>query len=329
MHDIVVMGSNTVDAFVTTEAEIIRIEYPSTKNGGGKETILGYPLHDKVLASDVSFSVGGSGVNAATAFSKIGLDTAYVGCIGEDMNGTKIYHHLKERDIAFKGSLGDQSGFSVILESQQQDRTILVNKGCNNDLSFDEVNLDKLQTKWFYSSTLLGESYETLVEVIKEYQEQGVHTAVNISSYLARKGKEELEPLLQNTDALLINKEEGELLTSHTDTKKMLEVLGDTVLQHVVITDGPRGVYCYSHGTKYFVTAKKIDVVGTTGAGDAFNTGFIVALMNDKPIETALKAGMIQAESTIQHVNATDGLLTKPDLLQKTRKDKRKPKVIQ
>jgi len=329
MHDIVVMGSNTVDAFVMTEAEIIRIDYPSTKKEGKKETILGYPLHDKVLASDVEFSVGGSGVNAATAFSKVGLNTAYVGCIGKDLNGTKIYEHLKQNNISFHGSLGTQSGFSVILESQEEDRTILVHKGCNNDLTTDDVNTDKLQTKWFYSSTLLGESYETLLEVIKEYQDAGVHTAVNISSYLAKKGLSELKDLVTNTDALLVNKEEAQLLTGQDNIEDTLEVLGEHVLQHVVITDGSNGVYCYSHGTKYVIEANPVNVIGTTGAGDAFNTGFIVALMNNKPIEKALKAGMIQAESTIQHTNATDGLLTKKQLLQKTTKDKRQPKVIQ
>ena len=165
-------------------------------------------------------------------------------------------------------------------------------------------------------------------QLIADLQNDGVHTAVNMSPYMAKKGIEELEEVLRSTDVLIVNKEEAQLLTGKTEVPRMLDEISKYVIQHSIITDGKNGTHCMSHNTQYYVEPKNTSVVGTTGAGDAFNTGFIIALINDKTIGDALKAGMIQAESVIQHANATDGLLPKDELLRKTRNNKRKPKMI-
>lgn len=305
--DILVMGSNTVDIYVETPADLIRID----RSDDDGDALLGYPVGDKLLADSVSFDVGGSGLNAATAFARTGLATSYVGRLGDDMFGARVLDHLDDENISFYGGLGDQTGIGIILESDAADRTILSYKGCNNDVTLDDV--PDVTPDWFYSSTVMGDTRETMASVITSFED--TTTAINISSYLADQGIDELQPVLGATDYLFVNKDEAQRLTGEDDLVDIFEALGSALRGTAIITNGPNGVYYMTDETYYHVAPHPTDVVETTGAGDAFNAGFIAAKANGRPRHRAVKAGMIQAEHVLHHASTTDDLLSRDDLL--------------
>ena len=321
MDDIVVMGSNTVDIYVTTDVDMIQISHPSHDD----DTLLGYPLGDKILAEDVSLSVGGSGVNAATAFAKTGFDTSYVGCLGDDMFGAKVLDHLETSDVAFHGSLGDQTGVGIILESQATDRTILSYKGCNSDLRREDIPSD-LDPGWFYTSTVMGETRRTMTKLIQSLD--NTTTAVNTSPYLAEKGIDELELVLSATDYLFVNEEEASLLTGQHSIPAMFDALQQVLRGTPLITAGENGVYYEDDSSIKQLLPHETDVVDTTGAGDAFNAGFIAGRAQGMSQENAVKTGMLQSENVIQSSNTTDNLADKSTLLSALNNDTREPTVI-
>jgi ribokinase len=320
MDDIVVMGSNTVDIYVQADVDLIQISHPSHDD----DTLLGYPLGHKVLADDARTAVGGSGVNAATAFQRCGFDTTYLGCLGDDMFGANVLEHIEGEGIAFQGSLGDTNGIGVILESQATDRTILSYKGCNNDLAREDVP-DSLQPSWFYTSTVMGETRATMKQLITSFDE--TNTAVNASSYIAKEGIEGLKAVLEATDYLFVNREEARLLTGEKTIIQMLKALNGVVRGQTFITDGENGVYYVNEEPKHMMPQHK-DVVDTSGAGDAFNAGFITAISQGKPVDEAVKAGMIQSEHIIQGKTTTENLLDNNTLLSELNDDTREPTVI-
>ena len=133
MYDVITVGSNTVDVFVhTDQSGVINI-----RSKAGCEELISYPVGTKMLITKLMHNIGGNGANSAVALSRLGLRTAYLGKIGNDHNGKLILDALKKNKVKFIGSRGDESGFSVILDSIEHDRTILTYKGCNNDLSFE------------------------------------------------------------------------------------------------------------------------------------------------------------------------------------------------
>ena len=79
----------------------------------------------------------------------------------------------------------------------------------------------------------------------------------------------------------------------------------------VVITDERRAVYCYDSSTKktYSIVPKKLKVIGKTGAGDAFASGFIAGLIKNKSIEYSLKLGVRESASVIKYIGAKNRLL--------------------
>ena len=323
IYDVIAIGSNVVDAFVKTdpnESDLIRIKHGKLP----EEELVAYPLGTKIIINHLEFQIGGGGTNTGVAFSRLGLKTAYLGKIGEDENGLKIFNNLKKENIAFIGTLGRMNGYSVILDSVGDDRTILTFKGCNNELTFSEIKKPKLKAKAYYCCSMVGESFKTLAKVAAHAKKQGAMVAFNPSSYLCGDGLKPLQPMLSKTDVLILNNEEAQELAGFGDEKDFAKRLAETGPNIVVITKGAKGAMAYDG--KYFYDAKpkpKTIIHETTGAGDAFGSTFFAMLVEKKSIEKAMIAAMINAESVIAHYGAKNILLSKKELDERVAKDTR------
>lgn len=328
-YDIITMGSATVDVFAHTDSsqsELLKIH-------GHKD--IAYPLGAKILIKHLDFFIGGGGTNTAVAFSRLGLKTAYLGKIGKDENGLKIFKCLQDEKIHFLGrSLGEISGYSVILDSVKEDRTIFAYKGCNDELSFNNLHIKDIDSKWLYFSTMMKESFKTQEKIAKYAHEKGIKIAFNPSSYQVKQGYAFIKNILSKTEVLIFNKEEAQILLKFKSTRaidssdiilmmKKIHKLGPKI---IIITDGKNGASCYNSydGYLYFAKPGNVKVVETTGAGDAFASSFVAGLIYGKNIEFCMKLGMINAESVIKYRGAKNILLHKQEAFLKVEKDKRK-----
>jgi len=327
IFDVITVGSNVVDVLVRTSAEqsdLIRIQHG--KKGSPVEDLVAYPVGGKILIKHLEFQTGGGGTNTAVSFKRLGFSVGYVGKIGKDENGLKVFHMLEKEGITFLGSLGTQNGYSIILDSLGTDRTLFTYKGCNNELSFSELHKSKLQAKAYYFCSMMGKSLKTLTQIAKHAKKQKALVAFNPSSYLTHKGVDPIKDILLCADVLILNREEAFELGgygSDIDILKRLNKLGPST---VVMTDGADPVHAL-HGGKYFqVQPPKIRVNETTGAGDAFGSTLVSGLLMKKSFPQALRMSMINAESVIAHYGAKNILMSKKTLLQKLSVDKRKVK---
>lgn len=87
----------------------------------------------------------------------------------------------------------------------------------------------------------------------------------------------------------------------------------------VVVTNGKNGVYAATKEEILFHPSLKAKVVNSVGAGDAFGSCFIASLMLGYDIAIALKHGIINSSSVLEHIGAKDGLLTHAALLEKAK----------
>jgi len=321
MYDVITMGSNTVDVFVhTDQSEVIKI-----RSSKGSEELISYPVGAKMLITKLLHNIGGNGANTAVSFSRLGLRTAYLGKIGSDDNGDKILNSLKKEGVDFIGGRKGESGFSVILDSIEHDRTILSYKGCNNDLGFGDIKKAGLKTKWFYMSTMLGKSLKTMHGIAKYAKKNRVMLGFNPSSTMLEKETKAAIDLLRYIDLLVLNREEAETLvgkgTPKSNIRKLL-VYGPST---VAITDGRNGVVAYHEDYFYTLHPKKeLKVVESTGAGDSFASTLMAGLILEKPFEFCLKMAINNAESVIGNHGAQNGLLSRKKLFKLVGRDKRR-----
>lgn len=299
-YDVITLGSASMDLFVKSSSEEI-------KHQGHID--LCYPLGDKILIEDIEYNTGGGGTNTAVAFSRLGLKTGFIGVVGDDENGEKILKELKKEKVDFLGrKKKGKTGISVILPGEN-DRTILTFKGVNNDLHINDIALRGLDTKWIYVSTMLGESLATIKKIIPYARKRGWKVAFNPSLYLARQGISQLKSMLKNIDILVLNKQEFFALTGKKEPEYAFAEIAQYVSDLVVVTDGPNPVHVYDGKRIYTKPIKEITPVDSTGAGDAFTSGFLYGLLNHKDIPTCLDYGYKESLSVMGAIGAKNNLL--------------------
>jgi ribokinase len=307
LFDVITVGSSTVDVFMHTnskQVEVLKIH---------KHIDIAYPLGAKILVNELEFFTGGGGTNTAVAFSRLGLKTGWIGRIGNDNNGKMILDEIEREGIHFLGYIGGVTGYSVILDAIESDRTIFAFKGCNDDLSYRRIK--KPETKWLYFSSMMDKSFKAVKKITYHANIHNIRIAFNPSLYLTKKGVNYLKPVLRNTEILVFNKEEAQSLLDDTtdNTYQLLHGIQKLGPKIVVITDGKHGAHCLDTVEKHFYVIKplKVKIKETTGAGDAFSSGFVAAKIMSKDTEFALRLAMLNAESVIKNKGAKNKLLGK------------------
>jgi len=105
------------------------------------------------------------------------------------------------------------------------------------------------------------------------------------------------------------------LQTEEDDKIKLMEMLRALGPKNVVMTDGVRGAYLDDGANVWFMPVYSTTAsVESTGAGDAFASAMISALILDKDIKEALTWGPINSMSVVSYVGPQKGLLSREKL---------------
>ncbi len=306
-YDVISIGSASIDVFLSSKSKDIEIE----RIHAHEDVCL--PVGAKILIDKLHTDVGGSGVNSSIAFSRLGFTAGLISKLGRDMHANMIQHKLAQEKVQFLGKSADgQTGFSLILSGLQGNRTILAYKGNNDEIT--PADVPRIKAKWLYFGTMLGKSWKTQCKIAHYAKKNGIKVLFNPSLYLAEKGEAYLKPVLDACTILVLNKEEARALTkTNAGIETLLKKLQNKI-PLAVITDGANGAYAYNGMKTYSIIPAQIKAVEPTGAGDAFASAFLAALMLKHDIPTALRWGAAQANSVIQHYGATNILLSRKEI---------------
>lgn len=312
MYDIISIGSATRDVFFSTDdLKTFELdEFPT-----GKAICLG--LGSKLEIKKLVLTSGGGGTNTAVTFARQGLKTACIGVVGQDFNGPEILKELENEGIDanyFQKHDDDYTAYSVILVHSDGERTILSYKGEGQHFNSEKLELSKLESKWLFLDSL-GGVYGMLEKSVNWAVENGVKLATNPGGKELAHGLEKLKPLLKHFSIVMMNQEEAAQLTG-IDFKKEKEIFKfmDQVIDGVfVMTKGPEGVVVSDGKNIYSATVPDSPVVERTGAGDAFNSGFVVEYIRSGNIAKAIQFATANASSVVTKYGAKDGILHKGD----------------
>lgn len=303
MYDIITIGSASVDAFIETDSKRVEIMHRAMEDD------ICLPIGSKILIKKLEYDTGGGGTNTAVAFSRLGFKTGWIGKIGDDANSRHILNEMKKEHVAFLGrQTKGGTGFSVILIGIEKNRTILAYKGINDTLKWTDIK--NKNAKWVYIGSMMGLSFKTTEKLALYAKKNKISYTFNPSTYLASKGLAFLKKILKRCQILVLNEEEAGLISKRKEIDSMLKKLQE-YSRIVVITQGPKGAAAYDGETKYKLYPAKIKVVETTGAGDAFASGFTAGYILNKDVEYALRMGYAEASSVIEHLGAKRRLLTR------------------
>lgn len=250
-------------------------------------------------------SPGGSAANTIIGLAKLGISTSIIGKIAEDDDGDLIEYNLAINEVfsnnliyADKGNTGKCLGFV----DSNGDRCLYVDPGVNDEIVIDEINpLNIMRCKIMHYTSFVGDSFKTQIDLLDKLSEDTI-LSFDPGMLYVQKGFDELKPILNKCDILLINESELRLLFDDNDSslKQLSHILLDDGIGTVVVKKGSEGVFACNNEEECDVEAFECNVIDTTGAGDSFNSGFLYAVLNGYDLEKSCKIGNWVASRAIE-----------------------------
>ncbi len=246
---------------------------------------------EKSLAScgrQVSVSGGGSAANTVCVLAALGRKTAFAGYVGDDEYGERIMESMPDVGLDMVIRQGTSSVCVVVTEEKGRDRAMFVASGsCQGD--FSEIRLIPEEHRCLHISSLAVENGPMLHKNLVEQLAMDTILSFDPGEIYASMGRERLGFLLDRADILFITEEELDMLAVRPDATHP-DFFSDALL---VKKMGARGASCVKDGRVLMQPAMDVkDIVDNTGAGDAFNAGFMDAFLDDRPLAQCLEQGV-------------------------------------
>ncbi|MDR1568448.1 MAG: sugar kinase [Streptococcaceae bacterium] len=279
--------------------------------------------------------LAGAELNVAIGVTRLGHTTQYISQIGEDSFGQFILDEMNQHQVGtdyIETTAAYPTGFYFKEKVSTGDPKVEYFRKNSAASHFPTDKLEQIdfsQVKIAHLSGIMAAiSYDGLNAVEGLFDlliKNDVLTVFdpNLRPALWRSQEtmiETINRLAKKATIVLPGVNEGKILVG-TDN---LEAIADFYLNQsgetriVVVKNGSKGAFVKVKGQKsYHVSAFKIDkVVDTVGAGDGFAVGLISALLENLPLETAVKRSCAIGARAVQFPGDSDGYPTQDELIE-------------
>jgi sugar/nucleoside kinase (ribokinase family) len=252
-------------------------------------------LHEAAEVSLGRRFYGGMGANTAVVANSLGMKVGLASVIGTDAEDYRAYLENLGIKLYLKGIFGDTT--KSMFFKRNGDEISFFYKGVTEKL--DELDLEKefgLNMFKKVDAIYMGRTYLKLQKQAVKYSEGKIvvyNPGYGVFGF--DRIPKDFESILKNVDILILNKHELEHLESLGFNLK--KTRGPEAF---IITKGGKGCSIYTKTTEVDVGVYKTKVVDASGAGDAFNAGFITALLKGYQIYDAVKVGNAAASFVVE-----------------------------
>ncbi len=261
------------------------------------------------LVEQVTLTAGSSGVLTATGLAALGLRVGICGLVGDDPFGQFMLSHLDRQGIDSSGVLIDPAqytGASVLL-STRQDRAILTYPGSMAQAALEHIRFDVVARArhLHLSSYFLQAALRPRVpELLARAHALGLTTSADTGHDPAEQW--EVGGLLEGLDIFLPNAVEALALTGVASVAGALEQLAARV-RTVAIKCGADGALAVNGTQRVNLPAFPVIVQDTTGAGDAFDAGFLAGWLQGDDLTACMRRGNACGALTAAHIGGSGG----------------------
>lgn len=305
--DLLSIGDATIDTFFTP------LESETLCTIDKKKCFIAFSYGDKIPVKNLEFSIGGNAANNAVGVKRLGINDAIVLTMGDDSVGNMIVDRLKQEGVNLTYVIqqpGTSSNYSTIV-NYSGERTIFVYHAPRSY----EFPVQLPAVPWVYL-TSMGESFRPFYNHFVDWLKKNpsVKLAYNPGTWQIRDGAETKE-VMSMAHIIYVNREETEKLTNFGESlgkeRDLLIALSKLGPKVCVVTDGGNGAFAYDsvNGKFLKVGVLPVDAYERTGAGDAFGSGMLSALIHGRPLDEALLWGTCNSSSVIGYTGSQKGLL--------------------
>jgi ribokinase len=272
---------------------------------------------EEVFAEQYRREAGGGTVNTACALARLGHHASIFGVFGEDEEGW-----LRSR-LGLFGVNTEHSSSSklpnalTVSMSTTLDRSFLSYAGANRILEKyvalpETIAALSMAQHIHFAMPLEIELAKTLLPYLRSV---GCTLSIDPGWRKSWLLSQESLDVLRMFDLFLPNENEAQLLTGYKEPEQMLRACAALGLEHTVIKRGARGAVTLRHDRVYTMMPPDVQVVDTTGAGDAFDGGFIDAWLSGVDIEGQLRRACICGSLSTRAHGALTALPSREEML--------------
>lgn len=261
--------------------------------------------------SRISTGGGGSAANVAAWLARQDVRTTFIGRVGDDPLGHQAVADLDASGVVVRAVLSDRpTGSCVVLVEPGGQRSMLPDTGANATLDASDLPAEVFRPSAHLHLSgyplLHAESRGAALAAIGLAREIGMTISVDPSSValLEAAGPGNFLDWTLGVDLLLANEDEARVLSAQQVPREAAAALA-TVYSEVVVKLGAQGALWHGGFIAASAPAERgVEVIDTTGAGDAFAAGFLTSWLLHPEPESALAAGNQLAAVAVSRLGA-------------------------
>jgi len=278
---------------------------------------------ETILGNNFVIGPGGKGSNQAVAAAKAGVKTYFISKIGDDQFGSMARKIYEEAGVDYSkviiSSEHSTGAAGIFVDQQSGKNAINVVAGAAGALTTDDIDqaADVIKNSQVFL-TQLEAPKEVVFHALKIAKENNVITVLNPAP--AASIDKEIFPLI---DYFTPNETEAGFYANHKvedeeDAKKASDQLLQMGIKNIIITLGEKGAFFANDTESFHVPVIDLNnpVVDTTGAGDAFNGGFAVALTENEKhnIKDAIKFASATAGLSTTKIGTANSMPSRDEI---------------
>ncbi len=298
----------------------------------GETMVIFNPSHKGYLRYVDGFTKGiaGAEANVAIGLARLGHNCGYISKVGNEEFGKYILRELKSDGVDVSRVTYDsnlQTGllFKEMLEGGDPRIYYYRKNSAATSMTFEELDKDYIkQCKILHLTGItlaISESCRDMVKKLVKFAKENnilVSFDPNIRLKLWSKevARETIKEILPYVDIIFPGISEGQILFNTSDENEIIKHCLDLGIKTVVLKVGIRGSVIATKDESVCVEAyRKLPVVDTVGAGDAFAAGFIAGLLEERSLTECGRLGAIMGALAISALGDTEGILEKNEIL--------------
>ena len=285
-------------------------------------------------AADYQLGFAGDTFNTAVTLARTGIAVTYVTLLGDDPLSDRIVDMMARENIDAGQVVrlpGCRPGVYVIANDPSGERSFSYWRGESparqlwshqpSTRQFEQAlrGFDCIYLSGITLAIITADARERLLAFLRDYRRAGGRVAFDSNFRPAlwssrEEAKAAVNQFIAGTDIALLTMEDEQQLRGDLLPSAVIEALKQQALQEVVIKQGDKPVVVLrGQDMKEFPVAPVNGIVDTTGAGDAFNAGYLGARLRDESPEKAVERGNRAAAAVIRK---RGGIVPKDDFLQ-------------
>ena len=305
------LGNAIVDIFLeVSEAEFAQLGFERggmrlVEQAEQKSLLERYQKHEPKLVS------GGSVANSIIAFSQLGGQAAFIGCVGDDRYGLFYTNEFEELgiDIGNPIIVNEGTGTCLCIITPDAERTMRTSLAVSSHLAARHVDPDRVKkSDWLFIEGYVFANPDTgqtaIREAIKIAKANDTKVAITCSdAFVVNVFGDALRDALKQTDLFFCNETEACAVTGASTAEDAFNKLNGSIAS-VVVTNGPHGAYVRHAGVKTHVAAFPSHPKDLTGAGDMFAGAFLYGITHGVSPEKAARGAAFLSHKVITQIGA-------------------------